>query len=97
VQAVLVTVTDKHIPFGEDVRKRLLAAGIRVEGDFRNEKLGYKIREAQMQKTPFMLVIGDREVASCQISPRQRDGQNLGSIGVDAFIDLVREQCAQFK
>jgi threonyl-tRNA synthetase len=97
VQAVLVTVTDKHIPFGEDVRKRLLAAGIRVEGDFRNEKLGYKIREAQMQKTPFMLVIGDREVASCQISPRQRDGQNLGSIGVDAFIDLVRERCAQFK
>jgi threonyl-tRNA synthetase len=97
VQAVLVTVTDKHIPFGEDVRRRLLAAGIRVEGDFRNEKLGYKIREAQMQKTPFMLVIGDREVASGEISPRQRDGQNLGSIGVDAFIDLVRERCAQFK
>ena len=97
VQAVLVTVTDKHIPFGEEVRKRLLAAGIRVEGDFRNEKLGYKIREAQMQKTPFMLVIGDREVASGQVSPRQRDGQNLGSIGVDAFIDLVRERCAQFK
>jgi threonyl-tRNA synthetase len=97
VQAVLVTVTDKHIPFGEDVRKRLLAAGIRVEGDFRNEKLGFKIREAQMQKTPFMLVIGDREVASGQVSPRQRDGQNLGSIGVDAFIDLVRERCAQFK
>jgi len=97
VQAVLVTVTDKHIPFGEDVRRRLLAAGIRAEGDFRNEKLGYKIREAQMQKTPFMLVIGDREVASGQVSPRQRDGQNLGSIGVDAFIDLVRERCAQFK
>jgi threonyl-tRNA synthetase len=97
VQAVLVTVTDKQIPFGEDVRIRLLAAGVRVEGDFRNEKLGYKIREAQMQKTPFMLVIGDREVASGQVSPRQRDGQNLGSVGVDAFIDLVREQCAQFK
>jgi threonyl-tRNA synthetase len=97
VQAVLVTVTDKHIPFGEDVRRRLLAAGVRVEGDFRNEKLGYKIREAQMQKTPFMLVIGDREVASGEVSPRQRDGRNLGSIGVDAFVDLVREQCAQFK
>jgi len=97
VQAVLVTVTDKHIPFGEEVLRRLLAAGIRTEGDFRNEKLGYKIREAQMQKTPFMLVIGDREVASGQVSPRQRDGQNLGSVGVDAFIDLVRERCAQFK
>jgi threonyl-tRNA synthetase len=97
VQAVLVTVTEKHIPFGEEVRRQLLAAGIRVEGDFRNEKLGYKIREAQMQKTPYMLVIGDREVASGQVSPRQRDGQNLGSIGVEAFIALVREQCAQFK
>jgi threonyl-tRNA synthetase len=97
VQAVLVTVTDDHIPYGQEVKKRLVEAGIRVEGDFRNEKLGYKIREAQMQKTPFMLVIGDREVASGQVSPRQRDGQNLGSMGVEAFIALVREQCASFK
>ena len=97
VQAVLVTVTEKHIPWGEEVRKRLLDAGIRVEGDFRNEKLGYKIREAQMQKMPFMLVIGDREVASGQVSPRQRDGKNLGSIDVEAFIALVREQCAQYR
>jgi threonyl-tRNA synthetase len=97
VQAVLVTVTDKHIPWGEEVRRRLLDAGIRVEGDFRNEKLGYKIREAQMQKTPFMLVIGDREADAGQVSPRQRDGKNLGSIDVEAFIDLVREQCAQFR
>ena len=97
VQAALVTVTEKHIPWGEEVRKRLLDAGIRVEGDFRNEKLGYKIREAQMQKTPFMLVIGDREAASGQVSPRQRNGKNLGSIDVEAFIDLVREQCAQFR
>ncbi|MDO9228061.1 MAG: threonine--tRNA ligase [Syntrophales bacterium] len=97
VQAVLVTVTEKHIPWGEEVRKRLLDAGIRVEGDFRNEKLGYKIREAQMQKTPFMLVIGDREMTSGQVSPRRRDGQNLGSIDVEAFIALVREQCAQYR
>jgi threonyl-tRNA synthetase len=97
VQAVLVTVTEKHIPWGEEVRKRLFDAGIRVEGDFRNEKLGYKIREAQMQKTPFMLVIGDREMTAGQVSPRQRDGQNLGSIDVEAFIALVREQCAQYR
>jgi threonyl-tRNA synthetase len=97
VQAVLVTVTEKHIPWGEEVRKRLLDAEIRVEGDFRNEKLGYKIREAQMQKTPFMLVIGDREAASGQISPRQRDGKNLGSVDVEVFIALVREQCAQYR
>jgi threonyl-tRNA synthetase len=79
------------------VRKRLLEAGIRVEGDFRNEKLGYKIREAQMVKTPFMLVIGDREVAAGQIAPRQRDGKNLGSISVEAFVDLVRQECEQYR
>jgi len=97
VQAVVLTVTDNHILYGKEVRMRLVEAGIRAEGDFRNEKLGYKIREAQLQKTPFMLVIGDREVASGQVSPRQRDGKNLGSIGVEAFIALVRGQSAQFK
>ncbi len=96
VQAVLVTVTEKHIPWGQEVRKRLLDEGIRVEGDFRNEKLGYKIREAQLLKIPFMLVIGDREAASGQVSPRQRDGKNLGSMDVEAFVALVREQCKQF-
>ncbi len=97
VQAVIVTVTDKHIPWGEDVRRRLADAGVRVEGDFRNEKLGYKIREAQMQKTPFMLVIGDREMAAGQVSPRQRDGKSLEAIEPDAFIALVKEQCVQFR
>ena len=97
VQAVVLTVTDNHIPYGKEVRMRLVEAGIRAEGDFRNEKLGYKIREAQMQKTPFMLVIGDREMTAGQISPRQRDGQNLGSIDVEAFIALVLEQCAQYR
>jgi threonyl-tRNA synthetase len=97
VQAVIVTVTDKHIPWGEEVRKRLLAAGVRVEGDFRNEKLGYKIREAQMQKTPFMLVIGDREMDAEKVSPRQRDGKSLEAMAPEAFIALVQEQCLQFK
>ncbi len=97
VQAVLMTVTDNHIPYGEKVYHVLYDAGIRVERDFRNEKLGYKIREAQMQKTPYMLVIGDREVESEYVSPRQRDGKNLGAIGVGAFIDLVREKCRQYR
>jgi threonyl-tRNA synthetase len=75
----------------------LCDAGIRAERDFRNEKLGYKIREAQMQKAPYMLVIGDREVESECISPRQRDGKNLDAVGVEAFIGLVREMCRQYK
>lgn len=97
VQAVLLTVTDRHIPFGERVYTQLCDAGIRAEKDFRNEKLGFKIREAQLQKVPFMLVIGDREMESNRVAPRQRDGKDLGGIGIDEFIELVREKCAQYK
>lgn len=97
VQALLLTVTDSHIAYGEHVYRQLLDVGIRVEKDFRNEKLGYKIREGQIQKVPFMLVIGDREVQSRQVSPRQRDGVNLGSIFVEDFIDLIKEKCSHFQ
>jgi len=97
VQAVLLTVTDKQIPYGETVFQRLLEADIRVERDFRNEKLGFKIREAQVQKTPFMLVMGDREVESQMVSPRLRDGSNLGSLGIEEFIALVREKCQRYE
>jgi len=95
VQAVLVTVTDAQIPYGETVYRKMLEAGIRVERDFRNEKLGYKIREGQMQKTPYMLVIGDREVQTETVTPRMRDGKNLNAMTAESFIDLVREACRQ--
>ncbi len=97
VQAVLVTVTDNQVPYGEEVYRKLLDVGVRVERDFKNEKLGYKIREAQLQKIPYMLVIGDKEVASGTISPRQRDGKNLGAMTVDAFVDLIREKSGRFE
>jgi len=97
VQAVLVTVTDSQIPYGEEVYRKLLDVGVRVERDFKNEKLGHKIREAQLQKIPYMLVIGDKEVASGTISPRQRDGKNLGAMTVDAFVDLVRGKCSRYE
>ena len=97
VQAVLMTVTDKHIPYGESVYIELIEAGIRAERDFRNEKLGYKIREAQVQKVPYMLVIGDREIESNKVSPRERSGKNLGATGVNEFIELVRQKSAQYQ
>jgi threonyl-tRNA synthetase len=95
VQAVLLSVTDKHIPYGEAVYRRLVDAGVRVEKGFDNEKLGFKIRQAQMQKIPYMLVIGDREMEAGHIAPRRRDGKNLGAMTPDDFIALVKEQCAQ--
>jgi len=98
VQATILTVTDNQIPHGEEVYRRLVEAGVRCERDFRNEKLGYKIREGQMQKVPYMLVIGDREVETGEVSPRQRDGgKNLGSMSIDDFVAIVREKCDRYE
>jgi len=92
-QSILLTVTDKHIPYAETVYNKLIASGIRCEKFFENEKLGYKIRQAQMQKIPYMLVIGDKEVEAKSVAPRTREGQNLGSLPVNEFIAFVQEIC----
>jgi len=97
VQAAVLTVTEKQIPYAEEVHKALLEAGIRSERSFSNEKLGFKIREAQMQKTPYMLVIGDRELAEGLVSPRRRDGKNLGAMAVENFTALVREDNLHYR
>ena len=81
VQAVLLSVTDKHIPYGEKVYQQLMDAGIRAEKGFDNEKLGFKIRQAQMQKIPYMLVIGDREMEAGHISPPPAGRQKSGGHG----------------
>ncbi|OPY12361.1 MAG: Threonine--tRNA ligase 2 [Syntrophus sp. PtaB.Bin001] len=96
VQAIILTVTDRHIPYGETVYQKLMEEGVRAERDFRNEKLGYKIREAQTQKIPYMLVIGDKEMASGQVAPRERGGSNLDAMLVAEFISLVKERCEQY-
>jgi threonyl-tRNA synthetase len=95
IQCVLLTVTDKHIPYAQKVHEKLIESGIRSERYFENEKLGYKIRQAQMQKIPYMLVIGDKEVEAGSVAPRTRDGQNLGSLPVDKFIALLQEICVK--
>ncbi|KUG23579.1 threonyl-trna synthetase [hydrocarbon metagenome] len=96
-QCVLLTVTDKHIPYAETVYSKLIQSGVRCEKYFDNEKLGYKIRQAQMQKIPYMLVVGDKEVQARSVAPRTRDGQNLGSLPVDEFIALLQEICEKKK
>jgi len=94
VQAVILTVTDRAIPYGEEVYRRLLAEGMRVERDFRNEKLGHKIREAQLQKIPYMLVIGDKEQETKTIAPRKRDGTDLKGMAIEKFLASIREERA---
>jgi len=95
VQAILVTVTDAQIEFARNMYDRLREAGVRVELDDRNEKLGYKIREAQMQKVPYMLVIGDREVAAGGVAPRRRDGTQLELIAPEAFAAMIQKECLE--
>jgi threonyl-tRNA synthetase len=86
VQAVVMPISDRHRDYAAGVRDRLTAAGLRVELDDRQEKIGYKIREAQLQKVPYMLVAGDREAAEGGVSVRSRSAGDLGSRAVDAFI-----------
>ncbi len=95
VQAVILTVTERHIPHGEKVLTSLVEAGVRAEADFRNEKLGLKVREAQLQKTPYMLIVGDREQEQGGVRPRLRDGSNLPLMDQRGFIELIREECSE--
>jgi threonyl-tRNA synthetase len=95
VQAIILTVTDRNIPYGEELLKEMSEAGVRIKGDFRNEKLGLKIREAQLQKIPYMLILGDRECEERGVTPRLRSGENLSFMTAEAFLDRVREETLQ--
>jgi threonyl-tRNA synthetase len=86
VQMVVLPIADRHAEYAKDVASRLDKAGFRVQTDLRQEKIGYKIREAQLQKVPYMLVTGDREMAEGGVSVRSRSGGDLGAFGVDLFI-----------
>ena len=90
VQSIVLTITDRNIPYGEDLSKTLFGAGIRVETDFRNEKLSFKVREAQMKKIPYMLVVGDKEMETGHVTVRLRDGRNLPSMSPGELIDRIR-------
>jgi len=94
VQVKILTVTDRNVAYGQKIYELLSENGFRIETDFRNEKLGYKIREAQLQKIPFMLVIGDKEVKTNSVTPRRRTGENLGSMSLEVFVNLLKEETA---
>lgn len=94
LQAVVMPVSEKFVEYGEKVRAELAAAGVRVELDDRNEKLGYKIREAQVLKVPYMLVVGAREQEDGTVAVRRRAGEDLGALAVEAFLARVGEQVA---
>ena len=94
VQVKVLPVTDRAHEYAKDLTQKLVDAGIRAEDDCRSEKLGYKIREAQMQKIPYMLVVGDRDMENGTVSVRTRKGEDLGAMTMDAFLSKCLSEIA---
>ena len=94
VQVKVLPVTDRAHEYAKGLTQKLVDAGIRTEDDCRSEKLGYKIREAQMQKIPYMLVVGDRDMENGTVSVRTRKGEDLGAMTMDAFLSKCLAEIA---
>ena len=92
VQATILNITDSQAPYCEDVYKSLIKKGIRVEKDLRNEKIGFKIREHTIQRVPYLLVVGDREIENGHVAVRARNGDDLGSMSIDDFSELLAKE-----
>jgi threonyl-tRNA synthetase len=92
VQAILLPIADRHLEYARSVRQMLADAGLRVEVDPRQEKIGFKIREAQLQKIPYMLVVGDKEAAEGTVAVRTRAGGDQGAQPVAAFIEAAKNE-----
>ncbi|KGM97300.1 threonyl-tRNA synthetase [Clostridium novyi A str. 4552] len=92
VQVKIMNITDNQVEYCKEIQKALNESGIRVELDLRNEKIGYKIREAQLQKIPYMLVLGDKEMNENTIAVRARKQGDLGAMNLDDFIAMVRKE-----
>jgi threonyl-tRNA synthetase len=97
VQVVVMNVTDRQEAYVREVVAGLRAAGIRVEADLRNEKITYKIREHSMQKLPYQLVLGDKEVAARTVSARTRAGENESPVALEAFISRLKGEITERK
>lgn len=91
-QVQIIPVSERHFDYASELKNKLMGQRIRAEVDLRNEKLGYKIREAQMEKVPYMLVIGDKEVETGEVSVRSRKDGDLGSQSTDAFIASIKKE-----
>ena len=92
VQVKILPITDNQHDYAYEVKEKLQTKGIRVEVDDRNEKTGYKIREAQLQKIPYMLIVGEKEVEGKTVSIRSRENGDVGVKAVDDFVEEILEK-----
>ena len=91
IQVILLNIADAHKPYTEKLKSRFEENGVRCESDLRNEKITYKIREHSIQRIPYLVVIGDREVQEQQVTVRAHNGDDLGSMSFDSFLDKLKE------
>ena len=94
-QAVVLSITDRQAPYAERVVGALRAAGLRAAADLRNEKINYKIREHSLQKLPYQLIVGDKEMEANTVAVRTRAGEDLGAMPLDALLARLQEEVAQ--
>ena len=94
-QVKILPISDKYMDYANEVKKALFDAGVRVEMDDRAEKIGFKIREAQLQKVPYMLVVGEKEAAENQVAVRSRDKGEMGSMDLNEFVSMVVKEDAE--
>ena len=92
VQAVVIPIADRHVSYADSVKKQLQSHGFRVEIDSRNERMNLKIREAQLQKIPYMMVVGDREATQGTASVRGRDDTNLGPLPTSEVLQILIDE-----
>lgn len=92
VQAVIITITDRQHPYAQELAQKLHAAGVRLEEDLRNEKIGFKIREAASEKIPYMIIIGDKEVEKGTLAVRKRGQRSTTTLTFDEFVALFQEE-----
>jgi threonyl-tRNA synthetase len=90
-----MNITDAQADYAQELTNTLNAKGFRVEADLRNEKIGYKIRARTLEKIPYLLVVGDREVENRQVAVRLKDGTDLGAMAIDALIERLDEEVAK--
>lgn len=96
VQVKILPISDAHLDYANSVKEELANKGIRVEVDSRNEKIGYKIREAQVQKTPYMLVVGEKEIEEKAVGVRSRADGDIGQMKVEDFINKIQEEIKNY-
>jgi threonyl-tRNA synthetase len=95
VQAVMIPIADRHVEYAQQVATELKARGLRVEVDERGERMNAKIRDAQKQKVPYMLVVGDKEMEEHKVALRLRSGENPGPLSIEEFLERTAKDIAE--